>query len=285
MNDFARHDSDNNEPQNKNEKGDSQIYSATMQTKRLEAWLTFGGKSVWPFLLLLILLLFHTEVRGLFGRLTSLDVAGQKISFSEQLKEPVVNIASIYNITDVSIDIRKDTIRNDAFFQVCKKYVVLRTSEIPEEQNAQAEQMFQIIEVIRASVICGEFIGLVILDDKDRYIGSFDRNFFLETVIPWSKLVDYPANKSQSDIANWIKSNSTFGTALEFPEKRIASGEGFRFCVRQNQSVSEALEILLTSGKDFVAVVDNYGHFEGTVTRALLLNRLMLTLVPNRPPR
>ena len=172
------------------------------QTNHLEAWLTFAGKIVWPLMLLAGFFLFYTEVKTLFARLTSLNIAGQELSFLENLKEPVVKIVSTDEITDKTIDIRKDNLATDAFFQICKKYVVLRTSEIPEKKDDQAKQMFQIIEVIRASLICGEFIGLIVLDEKDRYIGSFDRSFFLETIIPWSKLIDYPTDSSPSDIAS-----------------------------------------------------------------------------------
>ena len=105
----------------------------------------------------------------------------------------------------------------------------------------------------------------IVLDEKDLYVGSFDRSFFLETVIPWSNLIDYPTDGSPSDIASWIKSKSIFGLALEYPETRIDSGEGFRFSVGQNKSVAETMEKLLTTGKDFIAVVDNYGRFQGTV--------------------
>jgi len=253
-----------------------------MQAKRIEVWLTFISKAFWPALLIAVFLLFNTEIKRLFERLTSLDLAGQKFTFSERLKEPVLNIVSLSDIADTTIDIRKDTLKQDAFFQVCKKFVVLRTSEIPDNKNAQAKQLFQIIEVIRASIICGEFTGLIVLDEKDRYVGSFDRSFFLETVIPWTNLVNYPAGKPPAEVASWLKSRSIFGLALEHPKARIDSGEGFRISIQLNQSVAEAMETLIGSGKDFVAVVDGQGRFQGTISRADLLDRLLLALVPKR---
>ena len=77
--------------------------------------------------------------------------------------------------------------------------------------------------------------------------------------------------------------NSIFGTALEYPEARIEAKEGFHVSVQQNQSVSEALELLLTSGKDFIAVVDSFGRFQGTITRTILLDKLLLSLDSSLP--
>ena len=167
----------------------------------------------------------------------SFSLAGQEFSFSEKLKEPVVNIASLSDIIDVTIDIRKDTLEKDAYFQVRKKYMVLRTNEIPEDKDAQVKQMFQIMEAIRASIICGDFIGLIVLDGKDRYIGSFDRNFFLETIIPWSKLAAYPVDSQLSDRASWIKMHSVFGFALEYPKKENRIRRGIS-CKHSAESVS-----------------------------------------------
>lgn len=275
--------SDKNESESKRTEKSSHKHIDEMQTKRLEVWLTFCSKAFFPVLLFAVFLLFNTEVKMIFGRLTSANVAGQQFSFSDSLKEPVLKIASIKEIAK-TIDIRKDKLELDAFFQVPRKYVVLRTSEIPKDKNAQAKQMFQIMEVIRVSIISGEFIGLIVLDNKDRYIGSFDRDFFLETVIPWQNLADYPAGKSPSDIASWVKSKSVFGLSLEYPEARIDAGEGFHLSVKESESAAEALNTLLSSGKGFVAVVDSSGRFQGTVTRKDLLDRLLKTLVPKTPP-
>lgn len=285
MNGSESNKSSNNLFENEKKVKSSMNHRTVKQTKLLEPLLIFLGKTVWPLMLLAVFLLYDTEVKTLFDRLISFNLAGQEFSFSESLKQPVSKFVSIDDITDKSIDIRKDTLATDAVFQVCKKYVVLRTSEIPEDKNAQAKQMFQIIEVIRSSLVCGEFLGLIVLDEKDLYVGSFYRSFFLETVIPWSNLIGYPADGLPSDIASWLKSKSIFGLALEYPETRIDVGEGFRFSVGQNQSVAETMEILLASGKDFIAVVDNYGRFQGTVTRTRLLDQLLLALLPKQPAR
>jgi hypothetical protein len=223
----------------------------------------------------------------LTGNIPKLEI-GDILKIETAFKEPVVEIASIDDvieaegILEIKVDDGEDPLALAAMFQQCKKYIVLHTSDIPKDEHAKSKQMFRIIQVIRASIVCGEFIGLIVLDDKDQYLGSFDRDFFLETLIPWSKLADYPAGQSLPQISNWMKSNSMFALALEFPEKRIESGEGFQVSVRQNQTIGEALGILLKSGKEFVAVVDNYGRFEGTVTRNALLDRLLLTLATHR---
>lgn len=221
MNGLNNKDSGNDVPEDVQKKRKIQNQHAAVEAKRLEAWLTFTGKIIWPLLLVAVFFLFQTEVKTLFNRLISLKFAGQELTFSENLKEPVINIASLGDITDKSFDIRKSDINNkifeiqkntfkiDAYFQVSKKYVVLRTSEIPEDKSSQAIQMFQIMEIIRSSIICGDFIGLIVLDDKERYIGSFDRDFFLETIIPWSNLVSYPVDKPLSAVAEWLVSCHT----------------------------------------------------------------------------
>lgn len=287
MNGSSSNNSDKSEFKNKQNEKNSQKDIDVMKAKRLDVWLTFCSKAFLPLLLLAVVLLFNAEIKMMFSRLKSADVAGQQFSFSEDLKEPVLKIVTITDLKDVTtiIDIRKDTFESDAFYQKPRKYVVLRTSEIPKDKDKQAKQMFQIIEVIRISILSGEFIGLIVLDDKDRYIGSFGRDFFLETIIPWENLVGCPDSKSSSDIASWIKSKSLFGLSLEFPKARIDSGEGFRLSVKDNESAAKALNTLLSSGKDFIAIVDCSGRFKGAVTRNDLLDRLLKTLVPKIPSK
>lgn len=103
-------------------------------------------------------------------------------------------------------------------------------------------------------------------------------NVFLEVLVPWFSLSDYQRVLDTSKKIKWLERNTMFAFALEYPEKRIESGDGFNVKVSLNAPVSLALEKLLSSGKDFIGVVDKFGRFQGIITRDVLVNKLLLSL-------
>jgi len=245
--------------------------------KELALWLTFWGKIAWPLVLCTFLILFNGQIRDLFNRISKLNIAGQELSFSDTLTEPIVSLSTLTEVTDNTFELNENTLDVDAYFQVCKRYIVLRTNEIPEEIGAAFNQKRKLIEVLRASIICGEFIGLIVLDAKDKYLGAFDRDFFLESIVPWAEFDNYKELKLTKDKVGWLESNTIFALALKYPEARIEAGEGFSDRISNSKSVAEALEALLKSGKSFIGVIDGFGRFQGVVTREVLVNTMLMS--------
>lgn len=175
-----------------------------------------------------------------------------------------------------------------AFFELCLDYVVVTAGSVPEADEGAAFDNYIVnsTHMIRSSLACGRFIGLIVLDERRRYLGSYDAGFFAESLATWA--VAGPSGSIDTEtLSKRIQTRTTFGAALRFPVERIVPGEGFTAAINESQTLRDAAEKLASGAAPFLVVTDALGTFVGLLTREMLHDRLfglLLAAEEGTPP-
>ena len=161
----------------------------------------------------------------------------------------------------------------------CSKYYVVRPHLVPNHDTAAfAPYIVNLTYSIRSSIACDSFIGLVILDENDHYIGSYDRDFFAESLSLWAAFdSDKPIDAKM--LANRIQSSTIFGAALRFPKERIQQHEGYVGAINEDASLGDAFALFQGMHGTFLVVTDVLGKFKGIITRDYVQRALLEALV------
>ena len=166
-----------------------------------------------------------------------------------------------------------------SFFEACSKYFVVRPHLIPEYgADTFAAYIVNSTNAIRSSLACDQFVGLVVLDENDHYIGSYDRGFFAEALSLWAvSNSNQPMDKEL--LASRIQSSTIFGAALRFPKLRIREFEGYVGAINEESTLNEAFAAFQVMHGSFLTVTDELGKFKGIVTRDYVERALLQALV------
>lgn len=149
-----------------------------------------------------------------------------------------------------------------AYFEVCADYFVVRPDKVPTN-NAELDQYVASVTIaIKSSIACGKLAGVVVLDESDRYIGSYDWRFFLESASVWAISNDGKPVPREV-LSSRIQTMTIFGASLKFPKERITPGEGFEAALNFNASVSDAFQEFKEKDVDFLVLTDSLGKFKG----------------------
>ena len=74
----------------------------------------------------------------------------------------------------------------------CAPHLVLQPNRVPAPRTEKRnEYIVEAAAAIGSSLACGKLRGVVVLDDKGRYNGSFDAMFFAEAVSLWTIFEPY----------------------------------------------------------------------------------------------
>ena len=171
----------------------------------------------------------------------------------------------------------------------CLDYLVLRPSLVPQFPNPEYNRyMVYATHSIRNAIACGKLVGVVVVDDDEKYLGSYDSNFFAESLSSWgvfksNRLATGMTEKEFAEVATLIESNTIFGAALRYPDRRIREGEGYFAFVRTTDSLKYAWRQFHTMAGSFVAVTDRELRFKGILTRSTIQNLVLSELVARSP--
>ncbi len=130
-------------------------------------------------------------------------------------------------------------------------------------------------------MLCGRLIGVVVVDDRERYLGSYDRSFFAELSALWVVAGTQP-RLSVKDVVSLFGSHTIFGASLRFPEKRLVPSERFVAAINRNASLAEAMQRFSETNVPFLALTDEQGLLTGILPRKRVVNVVIRTLV--EPP-
>lgn len=189
----------------------------------------------------------------------------------------------------------------------CVEYLVLRPEHILRSSLADLNRYVVKTTIsIKSALACGKLVGVVVLNDRQRYVASYDSNFFAEALSLWTILKN-PAQIAEdedwkgmraNEIAQWadqILFHTIFGAALIAPDKRINPGEGYVAFIRETDTLQYAWKELQSTRGAFLVVTDRQLVFKGVLKRTtvqdLLLGQLAggppsgPTLTRTAPPR
>ena len=164
-------------------------------------------------------------------------------------------------------------------FEQCSEYFVVRPDSIPAHGKPEFyDYVFYSTYAIRSSIACGRFAGLVVLDQDDQYIGSYDREFFAESLSLWA-MWDSDNPMTRKEIAKRIEQNTIFAAALRFPDKRIRPGEGYVSAINENATLGEAFVKFQVMHGAFLVVTDVHEKFKGIITKDNVEGALLDALI------
>ncbi|MBO9462477.1 CBS domain-containing protein [Labrenzia sp. R5_0] len=211
---------------------------------------------------------------------------GLSAKFNVEASKPVsalkIGIPELVRVTD---DKASDLSDADLFahFESCSELFVLKTSIIPKEKEKLDKFIVDVSWAIKSSIACGKLSGVIVLDDNNRYLGTYDDSFYLEALSMWSFLkVDEktPVNT----ISEKILTLTIFGASLKFPDKRITAGEGFEAAINENQTLQEAFAKFQTTEADFLVVTDELGVFKGIIRYRDVVDSFLSVLIGVKAP-
>ena len=167
----------------------------------------------------------------------------------------------------------------------CLDYLVLRPSLVPQYPAPEFNRyMVFATHTISSSIACGKLIGVVVLDDEDKYVGSYDSHFFDQSLSTWSLFTKTQRLEGMTEgqfdhLAELIEMNTVFGTALRYPRRRIKEGEGYFAFLRDTDTLRDAWKKFQTMRGTFLVVTDHELQFKGFLTRSGLRNLILQELV------
>ena len=166
----------------------------------------------------------------------------------------------------------------------CLDYLVLRPSLVPEYPDPEFNRYLVFAtRTISASIACGKLVGLVVLDESGKYIGSYDSKFFAQSLSSWTfykkeRPLEQMTEVELADLAHVIESNTIFGTALRFPDERIKDGEGYFAFLNTTDTLRDAWQRFQTMHGAFLVITDSELKFKGILTRRRLSNLVLREL-------
>ena len=211
--------------------------------------------------------------------LQQLTGPGFSATFKVETKKPVQSLARAGEIAEVSLVNDPTDFRFHSNFETCSEYYILRPALIPDFNSPQIySHVYFATSAISSSIACGKFLGLVVLDDHGRYLGSFDRAFFVGASSLWT-LLDVDEHIVPTELGKQIDQIAIFSAALKFPVQRILRGEGYTAAINQNATLGDAFTKFQEMEGTFLVVTDTLGIFQGILPRRKVESSLLRALV------
>ncbi|PRY26382.1 hypothetical protein CLV78_101477 [Aliiruegeria haliotis] len=203
------------------------------------------------------------EVSG-FGFAVKLEEAGASRLddvFSEQLTEDLPQDLTMASPDELA-----------AYFQACERHFVIRTNLVPDWKSDMIDPyVVYATEAIRGSLACGRLIGVIVLDEDDSYVGSYDAGFFQESLSLWT----IPTGTSKEAVAASIRQRTIFGTALVHPTKRLTPGEGYVAAINERATLFEAFEAFEEIEGEMLVITDTLGRMKGVLDRQAVRDKIL----------
>ena len=168
-------------------------------------------------------------------------------------------------------------------FPKCANYVVLREDFGNDASDAQFRKVAVNFALgIKSAMLCGEFYGIVLVDNRDRYLGLFKRDRFrflaAQPLLPHCvNNGDDECNRQTEAIAEQV-ARSELGLILKSPSGRHDLGETVKFPVQETELLVDIVKSEDFAQTDIFAVVDRYGEFKGLLPKSIIFDQITISL-------
>lgn len=215
------------------------------------------------------------------GALSELSAFGVTTKFKAAANAPVAAVSQPVDKAAILAPVAAadlEAARLDASFQMCRPVVAIRATELPPERREAT--VAYLAMAVSVSMTCEGFVGVVVLDERDRYLGSFPPAFFHEAGAIWTL---GGTGREPAELGRLIMARTVFGAALAYPEARLKSGEGRVVAINRSATLAEAYALLRKERFSFAAVTDETGRAVGYVTRDAIQHALQDALTRPAP--
>jgi hypothetical protein len=178
---------------------------------------------------------------------------------------PVISIAKAEALALSDEDANKRYYDWAAFWLICQPYLVLMDGETPSPDNEGFKNfVLKVAPLVRASILCGTFKALVVIDKGERPIGYFPHGFLTEII-----------SVADSDYDAILKTE--LGLIFKAPKGRAGASDGRKLVVKRDTKAIEALERMKSEQVDVAPLTDEQGRFRGIITREALIEAIVLS--------
>lgn len=162
--------------------------------------------------------------------------------------------------------------------------VVLLTA--PEKDRAITPQsVFEVASQISPGLLQGTFELLVIVDQKEKVLGYFRREFFFDLLrIELDQTMRGSRKQPDSKRVGEQLEQTQLWDIVEYPKMRAESW-GSRVFIDTADTNAEALRKLTSSNQDVAVVVSATGAYAGIVRRTDIIAELLGALASSDPPK
>lgn len=218
------------------------------------------------------------------GVVTDFQGFGIAARFDALSKKPVGDLVKASDLTTLAVT---DKLANDpnflrdAFFQACRPYYILKEDLLPSFDSPDFEtQALSAAMAVRASMLCGSFRAIIVLDRRNKVIGFFEPELFSEILrIP---LQQYESGVDENEDSKFSQGkrllNTELGLVLKQPIGRAQSADARNLFLHESTSVVDALKALQAADVSVAPVTNSAGEFRGIVTRQQLVETLLLAV-------
>lgn len=247
------------------------------------AWLArrmLGGLSE-PSALSLMLapLIVYGIANGSIAEFTGFGVTAK---FSKAAETKITDLAGKlaikYRIDDISF-------KAAATVQVCRNYFIIRDDIGKQTANPLfLEFAFEVASAIKSAMLCGDFYGVVVVDQSDHFLGLFKADRFTSLIAyPLDRycIFDYKHCHDKLDTAD-ILGETELGPILKDPDVRVQTPEASKHVVQESQSLADIVKDPEFSEASVFAVLDKYGKFVGLLPKQAIYDKILAVLLASR---
>jgi hypothetical protein len=214
------------------------------------------------------------------NKLTEFEGYGLKAKFREISTEKTIDAARAADLAISNPEANKPNFYQEAFWLACRPYYVLTDNTAKREDDKDKLNQQATIEIaiaIRSALVCGRFVGLVVVDDSGRPVGLFRPEQFLEILrIP---LVTYGRSIAKAvDLFDQINATE-LGVVLTNPVIRARSEEAEHLIISSDANLETAYKALMEEGAKVAMITDRHGRFGGIITRSAIEGRIIQKLL------
>lgn len=226
------------------------------------------------------------------NKLTEFEGYGLKAKFREVSSERIIDTARAADLAISSAEANEPDFSKDAFWQMCRPYYVIsqrsavRADEPPSKPNPALDQRatINVAKSIRASLVCGKFQGLVIVDNAKKPVGFFAKDQFLELLALPIEVYGTGRKCSPADQEFCEKlfkdiSATELGPILTHPEQRAQSEEAHKVTIAWNATLAESYKKIVDATVSVAMIIDRHGRFDGIITRSAIESRVVGKLI------
>lgn len=217
----------------------------------------------------------------LSGQLLEFKGLGLEAKFREVATQRVKTTSlNTTTITLSSDSIPESTRRAEvrAFFGIGSEVVLLEADVSSTDRSIGVRDVFSVAHKIYPSLLQGNFQYLVILDESDRVLGYFRKEFFFDILrIEIEQTIRGRREAYQEARVEEQLQQTQLWDIVSNPRLR-AETWGIKETVHVNTTTLEALQILTEVGLEAIVVVDGEGKYRGVVKRSDIVSDLVMNL-------
>lgn len=232
---------------------------------------------VWPMTVIAALLIFKAPIADRIGQIA------QKDAGSRYAEVKLSDSVGLYDFIEArNIDQRflaaEIPQANSSFFtqgkSECSQYVLYDNEGIDLEDEQLFYKINDINSLIRKSILCGQFKGLIVVDKQGAFIGTFDRDYFLESVIYWDSYPQFAERDQINQKLSWLRKHVHYAPALMYPQNMLDQNEGSTLFLQESATVQSAIETLLNTNVRFAPILNDRKQVVGILSKERIIDQL-----------